>query len=266
MDGLDRNAGFSKQPITTVADAMNVRCRDVWESRTRLGSRPGLVKAFAQNVAGTVQSFSFSVAATEDAYMSRVCYNVNSHLLDGGNISVGAVTAFILTVEDGYCNSGNILGIQQTALRGIFHFDMSTVPIGATILQATLKLQTLGHNGPGGEAAWCRRLTSTDWVENEVTWNQKSTMSAWASPGGDYTTSQEVSWTKPTTNSLKFITGLAALTQTAFDVQSRQIHLLLMADVENYDPPADLRSRFASRTAGSPWPPPTLQGNYEVLV
>jgi hypothetical protein len=50
LGGLRRDAGFQQKPPFYTEDCLNVRAFDVIESRGRVGSRPGLVKAFQQQL------------------------------------------------------------------------------------------------------------------------------------------------------------------------------------------------------------------------
>ena len=54
LAGLDRRLAYQSQAPFTCADAMNVWPRDPIEGRMRIGSRPGLVKAFPTGVTGPV--------------------------------------------------------------------------------------------------------------------------------------------------------------------------------------------------------------------
>lgn len=53
LGGLDRQLAFQNQKPYTTPDCLNMRPRDVLQRRARLGSRPGLSKAFLQQLSGT---------------------------------------------------------------------------------------------------------------------------------------------------------------------------------------------------------------------
>lgn len=75
--------------------------------------------------------------------------------------------------------------------RPILEFDISELPVGATLTSAVLQLYYYTYSGdnPTGKTVWAYKLTRTDWVELEATWNIYKTGSNWTTSGGDYVTS-----------------------------------------------------------------------------
>jgi len=75
--------------------------------------------------------------------------------------------------------------------RAILEFALSDIPAGATISSATLRLYYwfYSNNDPVNKAVWAYKLTRTNWVELEATWNAYKTGSNWTTAGGDYVTS-----------------------------------------------------------------------------
>jgi len=75
--------------------------------------------------------------------------------------------------------------------RGILEFDISGLPSGATLDSASFQLYYGSKSGtdPSGKTVWAYKLTRTDWVESEATWNSYKSGSAWTDAGGDYVTS-----------------------------------------------------------------------------
>jgi hypothetical protein len=73
-------------------------------------------------------------------------------------------------------------------LRGIFEFDISALPAGQNLTSATFGLYyySYGTNNPSGKSISVFKLTRTDWVEAECTWNIYKTGSNWSTAGGDY--------------------------------------------------------------------------------
>jgi len=71
-------------------------------------------------------------------------------------------------------------GDQETS-RGVLGFDISTIPSGSTVTGATLSLYLLeAPKVPAeGDEFSVYRLTQTDWVEMEVTWNEYKDGEAW---------------------------------------------------------------------------------------
>lgn len=74
--------------------------------------------------------------------------------------------------------------------RIIIQFDVSGLSL-EDVPYAQLALRFGIHSGvnPVGKVTYAYKLTRTDWVELEATWNSYKTGSAWTSPGGDYVTS-----------------------------------------------------------------------------
>jgi hypothetical protein len=75
--------------------------------------------------------------------------------------------------------------------RVLLEFDLSGLPAGQTITSASLRLNyyNKADTDPVGKTVWAYKLTRTDWVEIEATWNSYKTGSAWTAAGGDYVTS-----------------------------------------------------------------------------
>ncbi len=75
--------------------------------------------------------------------------------------------------------------------RIILEFDISDIPDNATFSQGSLYLyyyEWISQN-VSGQYVWANKLTRTDWVEAQATWNIYKTGSNWTSAGGDYVTS-----------------------------------------------------------------------------
>lgn len=100
-----------------------------------------------------------------------------------------------------YGDSTTILVRAQSsteAYHGLVQFDLSFIPAGSTIISATLKLYycNWGTNNPAGRTIAAYRLTQS-WDEDSVTWNRYDGTNAWATAGGDYTTTNGASATVP---------------------------------------------------------------------
>jgi hypothetical protein len=63
-------------------------------------------------------------------------------------------------------------------LRTVIRFDLSSIPVSSTIVDATLEVTVAGTQA--GQTVYVYRFIS-DWAEPTVTWN-----SPWLTPGGDY--------------------------------------------------------------------------------
>ncbi|MBI4259422.1 MAG: DNRLRE domain-containing protein, partial [Actinobacteria bacterium] len=68
--------------------------------------------------------------------------------------------------------------------RGLVRFDLSAVPVGADISQATLKLYMSSQSNTRASAASLHRATRA-WT-NAATWNSWDGTSPWTTPGGDF--------------------------------------------------------------------------------
>src|SRR3972149_6267024 len=67
--------------------------------------------------------------------------------------------------------------------RAIVRFDLTTVPAGIVIDSAILNLYQSGASGNPGVIASVHEVTA-NWVENQVTWDDRVTGTSWAAPGG----------------------------------------------------------------------------------
>ncbi len=92
-----------------------------------------------------------------------------------------------------YGTSANMTLYDSTAFirRSILEFVISAIPPGQTLTAATLGVYYYAdfNYDVGGRTVWAYKLTQTDWVETEATWNAYKTSSNWTAAGGDYATS-----------------------------------------------------------------------------
>jgi len=79
------------------------------------------------------------------------------------------------------CRSGS--GVNT---RPIIEFDISALPSGVTIGDCMLALYAYQFSSSAGRTYWAYKLTRTDWVESQSTWNIYKTGSDWTTAGGDY--------------------------------------------------------------------------------
>lgn len=72
-------------------------------------------------------------------------------------------------------------------IRGIMNFDLSLIPVGATINSISLTLVTLKSDGASNPYAYQLDLVSlgTAFTEATATWNTTNGTTAWPTPGGD---------------------------------------------------------------------------------
>ena len=261
LAGLDRAWAYQSQPPFSMSDCSNVRLRDVFEKRNRLGSRPGLVKAFTQHLgdAAPVVSYTQDVFPIKDTYLYLATPDTAR---DAGNN-----------------NSSHLVGswAGTNIARTIIHFDLSTIPAGPTVTLATLSLYRSNRNGADTAVAMkLARILDADegWSETQATWNSRATGTPWSvandeSPQvGPYTltTPAAVNWNTPTVNGFFSITGLAAMVQYALDNRSEQLHILLMAADEVAGDVFDGNIIFLRSSEYTPDPTqqPKLTVTYEV--
>jgi hypothetical protein len=74
-------------------------------------------------------------------------------------------------------------GNKNTSL-SLFKFNLSGLPAGINILNASLSLHHRDGNDPDVPVS-AHRITN-DWEESSVSWNNRKTGIAWNTPGGDY--------------------------------------------------------------------------------
>lgn len=221
ISGIDRAWSFQSQPPFTLPDALNCRTRDVFDQRTRLGSRPGLVKAFDQNVSTPLVSTTIQFRASKDTWLYLLTPDAVQE--DATDIGMGF-------------SSGSVAG------RAILHFDMSDIPSSATIITASLQLFPFSVISLLGSTMKARMLNQISWVESQATWNTYSTGNSWSPANalsaqtGPYLSTPEADWIAPTVLNEPFsINGLGPLAQEAYDTYSKNLHLILMQNSETVE-------------------------------
>jgi len=123
--------------------------------------------------------------------------------------------------------------------RSVLSFDMSSLPGNATVTSATLSLyyQASGGNDPAGRTHYAYRVTQTAWTEGGVTWNKYDGTTNWATAGGDYTETNGVSATVPSSE-LCWVNwtgdGMKNQVQYAIDNTGKVVHFLIKDSVENF--------------------------------
>lgn len=82
---------------------------------------------------------------------------------------------------------GSILSVR---CRGLFRFDLSPMPSGASVSAASLAIYADSANSAnsvvGTSTFHCARCTRPTWSENGATWNRYDGVSNWTTAGGDY--------------------------------------------------------------------------------
>jgi hypothetical protein len=114
-------------------------------------------------------------------------------------------------------------------------FDISDIPVSSRITAASLDLYCITAS-TAANGAKLSRITRTDWVEAESTWNIYKTGSNWTTAGGDYdiSTPPAVPFNLPIATGAFSISGesLVIWVQDAFDSRSGICEMMLRVDSE----------------------------------
>lgn len=117
--------------------------------------------------------------------------------------------------------------------RALFRFNVSNIPVGATLTSATLTIPISGGTVSATTTWYCNRLTQTAWTETGVTWNDYSVGNAWAAPGGDYTTTDRDSYTYAGVPPSLIFSAMTALVQDAITNRSGILDLIIVSNSES---------------------------------
>lgn len=147
--------------------------------------------------------------------------------LDGHMEAVGHIFAYGLQEVIWF---GIYSFIFQTINRSLATFDISDIAAGSVFDNASkLELDVFQAAEAAGGDFKLHRLTRTDVVEAEFTWDEYKSGSSWTSPGGDYD-APEVAFTGPGVNETGWLTitgaSLAAFLQDALDDRAGIVRFL----------------------------------------
>jgi hypothetical protein len=229
LGGESSRFGFQHSPdhIYTCAASLNTRNPDVFQHRLRGGSRPGLSQILPPRASddepSDVVPGTIEIVPTKDVHIRDFD---NEGIPKGNNLNFG--------VQGG------------AGVHALFHFDLTNVPTGATITAASLLTHGFSANELSTNLGWVCRLTQTGWSETYKTgyptgpygttswlyYDFNNTI-LWAAAGGDFTTTDRVSFTHgPYPSGTLTISGLATLATDAMVNCSKQLHIILMNQVE----------------------------------
>ena len=133
--------------------------------------------------------------------------------------------------------------------RIILEFDISSLPSGATINSATLSLNYYAYDvtDPNGYTIWAYKLSRTDWVESEATWQRYKSGSNWTSGGGDYVTSSPAGGSTTFPSSYGWMSwNVLAIVQDAYNA-SRAAEILLKFSSETAEGASSSLASFRSK-------------------
>jgi gliding motility-associated-like protein len=127
---------------------------------------------------GQYQATNTTTSTTTFTAISDTYINSQNSPIDSSNLSVGLLSILRL-----HGNSTSTVGVRRPLMK----FDLSAIATNSTINSATLKLYTTSSASFLNNSFTPIQATvfalSKDWVENEATWNNFKTGSAWSSLG-----------------------------------------------------------------------------------
>ena len=227
VGGLNKAGTYRGKPPYYFELGLNVRAYDVLENRGRMGSRPGQVKTFAQQLGLTVpvESFTLEITPTKDTYFEA--HSSRDEVANGLTTSVGFGS-----------NSSSI-----NDLHSVFHFDVSDIPSGANIISAPYKVYIAGGLLGGAWLAEVYRLKTIaeggfaeSWVESQASWNKYAAGLSWPTPGGDYhlTDPTPIEFIAPTIGGWQTLFDLSSFVDDAKTNRSDQLHFLCKRTTEAF--------------------------------
>jgi hypothetical protein len=143
------------------------------------------------------------------------------------------------------------LNIPAAIIRSVLRFDLSAIPVSATINSAVLTLTRdpdIAVSTPFD--CFVRRVT-TSWSEGQVTWDEAATGTPWGSPGGDFTTVDQGTMTLDNSASWNS-SDIAALVTTAYGISPAEIDMIVMKQNEAAANDALIESSEAVISANRP--------------
>ncbi len=139
-------------------------------------------------------------------------------------------------------------GTKVVLYRTLLSFNVTLAPFEGrpltpadTIVSAELRGYVQGMAGAGGFACHVERNARDDWRDDQATWNEYKTGSAWTAGGGDVdAVPAALAYTSPAALYDYTIAGLAPYVRDALDYHSGIVQLRFKADDENANHEYDL--------------------------
>ncbi len=211
--------------------------------RTTSTTAPGATTtSTTTTVATTTTSTTLATGTTTNSYQAGVSGPAGSASVDA-NIRLSTLTTNYGTDPSLYVGVTNG---PDKIYRTLMAFDLSNIPAGAVITSCKLTVNVTQRTNP--TAGHVRRLCAQHWLdgdgqgENQATWSQWKTGSAWGSPGadssapctanGDYTTDAEVAYVPPAGTGAFTFPDLSGLCQNAIDQATGRLRLRITQDSE----------------------------------
>ncbi|RPH40328.1 MAG: DNRLRE domain-containing protein, partial [Burkholderiales bacterium] len=142
------------------------------------------------DVAKTVTASKIIESVDKTKDLSKIKYPIE---IDPSPLIVGTSKDNAIYQAAATTNYGTITTIRvkdrtSNTIRSILETDISGIPAGQTLTSATRGLYYYGYSDgdPVGKTLLVYKLTRTDWVEIESTWNIYKADNNWSSAGGDY--------------------------------------------------------------------------------
>ncbi len=230
----------------------------------------------ACNSQGYCNNATVNVTIVDDACASG-SYKANppggaiTKVFQSGFAGTNAATANATATNfrDSWLNSGNTtqnnggtttVQVGKTAPeRGVYFFNISEIPSTAIVQSATLTITRVGGDRGSTQTVNIQQLNNS-WVENQVSWANRSTgpTVAWTTAGADFSGSIAASTTVTTTNQA-YNWSIGSLTQTWVTTPANNFGV-----IQKTAETLNKRHKFASREDGTSSRRPKLTVTYVI--
>lgn len=104
-------------------------------------------------------------------------------------VADGVDTCLLQNWPDDFSNGDSrsigLDSVNTKNIRPLLRFDLSSIPSNAVVQNATLLLDFQTGN-KANQITFNVHALTTNWTENETSWNSSSSTTLWSTPGGDY--------------------------------------------------------------------------------